>query len=120
MQLTISAPTGPRSAQDVSIRYVICASSSSLGLALEIQTLPGHAATLNTHNILNKTSSPAVLITSIPLSTNFFREEGLYGPKPTIFVLGDKEEFAQNLSSAPERFCSGKGNNNKLMFSLID
>ena len=90
---------------DISLRYAVCAGASTRGLTLEIQA---HSATLNSHPLLNQPLYPAVLVVSIPLSGSFFREGGLYGPKPTIFVMGEKEKFEENISNSPEIFCSGK------------
>ena len=111
----------PQYPLDVSIRYAICAGSSTLGLTLEIQALPAHAATLNSHPVLSQPLTPAVLVSSIPLSCHFFREGGLFGPRPSIFVLGEgrTEEFADNITNNPEIFCSGTKYRSNLRIHLF-
>lgn len=98
---------GKTIATEIGIRYALCAGANTLGLSLEVQALPAHANTLNSHPSLCQALTPATLLKAFNISSNFFREAWLIGPKPTIFVNGNPEIFADSLSSDHSAFCSG-------------
>ena len=100
----------PKIAKDVCLRLVIASNASGQGLDLEVQSLPGSAGVLNSHGILCQPTSPAILVESINLSANFFREASLSGPKPFIFVHDDVDKFIANLTKDQETFCAGNQN----------
>ena len=98
-QSKISAPT------EVSIRYSICSNQTDSGLQLKVQFLPG--SDLNSSPRLNHLLTPFVLLASVQLDCNMFRERNLLGPISLLFAESSKDNLALILETNHKRFSEG-------------